>query len=52
MKNKFHDGYPILFSILHMCANIHQNQTNNKNIFLLVWSVPLKVQNPKKNFFI
>ena len=38
-KNRFlwrkwknvHDGYPILFSmILDMCANFHQNRTNNK----------------------
>ena len=27
---KVHDGYPNLFSMLHMCANFHHNRTNNK----------------------
>ena len=30
---KVYDGYPILFSILHMCANFQQNRTNNKYFF-------------------
>ena len=33
MEKKVHDGYPILFLILHMCANFHQNRTYNKDFF-------------------
>ena len=33
MKKKIHDGYPVLFSNLHMCANFHHNRTINKDFF-------------------
>ena len=29
---KFLHSYPILFSILHMCANFHHDRTINKNV--------------------
>ena len=34
MKKNVHDGYPILFLILHVCANFHHNRMNNKDFFL------------------
>ena len=35
MEIKVHNGYPILFLILHMCLNFHQNRKINKDFFLL-----------------
>ena len=40
--NKVHDSHPIIFLILHISANFHQNRTINKDFFLPVrspWSL-------------
>ena len=35
-ETEINEGYPILFSILHMYANFHHDRTNNKDfIFIL-----------------
>ena len=41
MEKKAHDSDPILFSILHMCANLHHNRTNDKEFFFWRGTVPL-----------
>ena len=46
MEKKVHDGYPILFSILHMCANFHQNRRINKVFCICMYSA-LKRQTNK-----
>ena len=42
---KVHSGYPILFSILHVCASFHHNRTNNKDFIFL------PVRSPQLNYF-
>ena len=39
---KVHDGYPISFSILHMCKNFHHNRTNNQDFFILGVRSPIR----------
>ena len=45
---KPYDSYPYLVSISHMCANFHQNRTNNK-VFLFYLYGPLKLQAKTSN---